>query len=68
MIPSANAPTAITIEGSIRRADGTVEELGAIAYSHRSRLRTILGQRKVRGSSITRALLGRHPKIEKGHR
>lgn len=62
--PHANAPTEIRMIGQIRRADGTVEDPMLLAYSHRSRVRTILGQRHVRGSSITKALLGRAPKIK----
>lgn len=64
MNSSAGSPTAVTIEGTVRRVDGTVEELGTIAYWHRNPVKRILGQRHVRGSSILKALTGRAPRIE----
>jgi hypothetical protein len=57
------APTSITLEGTILRADGTTEDLGVIAYTHRNPVRRLLGQQNVRGGSVLRTILGRAPKI-----
>lgn len=63
---AALQPTSVAVEGKIIRADGTVEDLGLVAYKHRNPLRTLLAQRRVRGSSILRGLLGRAPRIREG--
>lgn len=61
----ANAPAEVTITGQVIGPDGKVkEDLGVMAYSHPSRLRTLLGQRRVRGGGILRALAGRGPTIK----
>lgn len=36
MMTAQQKPTQISIEATIIRADGTVEELGTVAYYHRS--------------------------------
>lgn len=48
----------IEVEATIIRADGTVEELGRVAYTHRNPLKRWLGQRKVRGGSLRGVLRG----------
>lgn len=61
---AADQPESVAIEGVIRRADGTVEDIGLVAYSHRNPIKHLLGQRKVRGGGILRTLVGRGPKIQ----
>lgn len=56
-------PTSIAVEGRILKADGTVVELGTLAYHHRNPVKRLLAQRKVRGSGIVRSLLGRAPRV-----
>ncbi len=61
---AADQPESVSIEGVIRRADGTVEDIGLVAYSHRNPLKHLWSQRQVRGGGILRALVGRGPKIQ----
>lgn len=64
----AGSPTSVTVEGTIRRANGDIVELGPIAYWHRNPVKHALGQRNVRGSGIVKALLRREPKIRQEDR
>ncbi len=62
--PDANQPTSIAVEGTIIRANGDVEELGTLAYAHRNPIKHLLGQRRVRGGSILKSIVGRGPKVQ----
>jgi hypothetical protein len=42
----------VVLEGRIIRADGTVEELGTLAYWHRNPLRRLVGRLKQRGGPL----------------
>lgn len=61
---NADQPESVEIEAVVIRADGSREELGTVAYAHRNPLRTLLAQRRVRGGSVLRSLVGRGPKVK----
>lgn len=61
---NADQPECVAIEGVVRRADGSIENLGLVAYSHKNPIKHLLGQRNVRGGGILRTLVGRGPKIQ----